>query len=426
MDVDSAGYVSYEVVSEPRARTPTRAGWQLTAQDRYGRVPSRSRPTRGHTSAPPLPTKARRRDLTTRVRRRSARRHDDLKLFDPAGGDSFRDCFDASLIYHAYTLYQATGDESLLRYAYPPMLKTLRHSQFFRPPGSHLPTDPPSNNPPNTWDQIPVNGHGIYNSQLYLLSLQILSTVTPTAMALGVPQATAAVQAEIDTELAAAKAEFEHTFWNSTTGRYRFCDGTGGIGDRTGVIFGNAKRVLPPDVVFLEAFYAQCRRIALDLPPLIDLHRARTHWNNTIDAFLAFKDASGNRVGPPNMLDEHLNHYPIIVRPLGVPIEIERGDTRRRVDGTAAAVHIGRRTGDTALVAKALRMAEAVANQIYDDGATTKGIRLRHTRILVRRQQPHLPLYRVPRPRSVWQLVDALERLPDPSQSPIAPTAGPR
>ena len=40
---------------------------------------------------------------------------------------------------------------------------------------------------------------------------------------------------------------------------------------------------------------------------------------------------------------------------------------------TAAAVHIGRKTGDKALVAKALKMSEAVANQIFDDGASTKG-----------------------------------------------------
>jgi uncharacterized protein (DUF608 family) len=420
MDVDSAGYVVYTKLFPNVEIGRLRAWLQLTAQDQYGRVPQQITAGTGPYLSATVADQGAPSATSPPVFGAPPAGTTDLgKLFDPAGGDSFRDCFH-KLIYRAYALYKSTGDESLLRYAYPPMLKALHHSQFFRPPGSHLPADPPSNNPPNTWDQIPVNGHGIYNSQLYLLSLQILATVTPTARALGVPEATRAVQADIETELAAAKAEFEHVFWNPATGRYRFCDGTGGIGDRTGNIQGNGKPVLSPDVVFLESFYAQCVAFQLGLPPLIDLQRARTHWNNTIDAFLAFKDADGKPVGPPNMLDEHLHHFPLIVSPLSVPIEIGEVLPGAAFMASAAAVHIGRHTGDKTLVAKALRMAEAVANQIYDDGATTKGFAFAAPESWFVDNNRICRFLAYARARAIWQLVDALKRLPDPAKAPVA------
>ena len=256
------------------------------------------------------------------------------------------------------------------------MLKALRRVYFFRPPGSHLPMDPPSNNPPNTMDQIPVDGHGIYNCMLHLLSLQFLTTLTPKAIELGVPEATPAVQAEMDTELAAAKAEFETIFWNPTTERTASVTGTGGITGRVGRIFRNRKVVPPPDAVLVDAFYAPAVAAQLRLPDLIDLERARTHWNNTIDAFLAPTDADGNLTGPPTMLDENLNHYHMFHFPCGVGLP----ETSEVIPGcawmgAAATVHIGRATEDATLVTKALRMGEAVADMIYDDGGpTTKGM----------------------------------------------------
>ena len=296
-----------------------------------------------------------------------------------------------------------------MAYAYPTMLRALRRMYFFRPPGSHLPMDPPSNNPPNTMDQIPVDGHGIYNSMLHLLSLQILSTLTPKAMELGVAEATPEVQTEMDTELAAGKAEFEEIFWNPVTGRYRFCDGTGGITGRTGRIRNNPKIVPPPDAVFVDAFYAHAVGSQLGLPPVIDLERARTHWNNIADALLAPTDAEGNPTGPPTMLDENLNHYPIFpVAGLGTMPETSEVIPGCAWMGVAAAVHIGRQTRDSNLVAKALEMGEAVANHIYDDGATTKGYAFASPEswFVDEVNQPRFTGYT--RPRSIWQIVDAL------------------
>ncbi|XVQ09394.1 GH116 family glycosyl-hydrolase [Spirillospora sp. CA-255316] len=414
MDVDSFGYLCYTKLFPSLELGRLRAWLQLTKQDRWGRVPqqieyetgpyiSATAANQGAPSATSEPVFGAPPPNTT-----------DLgALFDPAGGDAFRDCFH-KLIYRVYALYKETGDESLVTYGYAPMLRTLKHSQFFRPPGSHLPADPPSNNPPNTYDQLLVNGHGIYNCQLYILSLQILSKLTPTANALGVREATPAVQKEIDTELAAAKAEFERIFWNPKTGRYRYCDGTGGIDGRIGDIFGAKKPVLPTDAVFLDAFFAQCVASQLGLPDLIDLQRARTHWHNTLDAFLAPKAADGNPTGPPIILDENLKPYPMnyIQAPGRFVPEIADVWPGTTWMATAAAVHIGRRTGDKKLIAKALKMSEAVANRIYDDGATTKGHAFATPESWFVENVNISRYAAYARARSVWQLVDALDPIP--------------
>lgn len=132
-------------------------------------------------------------------------------LFADEAGDPFRDC-PHKLIFRTYALIKFYDDKALLKYGYAPMLKALEYTQFFRPAGSHLPMDPPTNNPPNSMDQAVVNGHGIYNCGLYLLSLQILSTLTPQAAHLGLAEATQERQVKLDKELAAAKEEFERIF----------------------------------------------------------------------------------------------------------------------------------------------------------------------------------------------------------------------
>lgn len=415
MDVDSFGYLCYTKLFPGLEHGRVRAWLQLIKQDRYGRVPQQFYPGDGpYISTTSADQGAPSADSPPVFGAPPAAPSTDLgALFDPAGGDSFRDCAH-KVIYRAYALYHETGDESLVSYGYAPMLKALRNMQFYRPDGSHLPADPPSNNPANSYDQLVVNGHGIYNSQLYLLSLQILSTLTPKAIELDVPEATAAVQSELDDELAAAKAEFESILWNPTTGRYRYCDGTGGIEDRTGDIYGNKKPVLPPDVVFLDSFFAQCIASQLGLPDLIDVENARTHWNNTLDAFLAPTDPSGRQVGPPIMLDTDLKHFGMhYMQPEGRFLaelaDVWPGTTYM---ATAAAVHIGRQTGDDALVEKALKMSEAVANIVFDDGGlTTLGLAFGTPESWFVDDVTIVRYTAYARARSVWQLVDALDPL---------------
>lgn len=168
------------------------------------------------------------------------------------------------------------------------------------------------------------------------------------------------MQATIDQELAAAKAEFETRFWNPTTGRNRFCDGIGGITGRHGTIFGLFKPVLPPDAICLESFFAQGIAMELGLPDLINLSHAQIHLNNVLDKFLRFREAAGNILGAPLMLDPQFNDF----------VWQHTTEVSDVLPGTAymaasAAVRIGQKTGDSGLVAKALKIGEGIAYQTY-------------------------------------------------------------
>lgn len=402
IDVDSYGYVAYaklfpslergrmlpmlQVIGEgPFGRAaqsvPTQTGPYINLTSAMQGVPPGAAPSQG--SPPPPPSK----DLGP--------------LFGPTGGESFRDC-PHKIIYRTYALFKETGDDDLLRYAYAPLLKTLRYTQGFRPAGSHLPMDPSSNNPPNTMDQVPVNGRGIYNCQLYLLSLQILSVLTGRAIRLGVAGATPEVQRELDRELAAAKMEFDRVFWNPATGRYRFCDGTGGIGDRSGTIFGLTKPVLPSDAIWLEAFFAQGIAMQLGLPDLVNLKHAVTHLNNTIDAFLRIRDAAGNLMGAPMALDPDLNHFGKSLK----TTEINEVIVGSAYMAAAAAVSIGRKTGDRKLVAKALRIGEGLSYQTYDVEPNGYAFMTPESWSADEAASFRFPAYS--RARAVWSLLDAV------------------
>ena len=94
---------------------------------------------------------------------------------------------------------------------------------------------------------------------------------------------------------------------------------------------------------------------------------------------------------------------------------------------TAAAVHIGRQTGDN--VARRQGVADERSRREPDlrrRRASTKGYAFGTPESWFVDDVTICRYTAYTRARSVWQLVDALERLPDPSQSPIAPTAGPR
>ncbi|WP_041254561.1 hypothetical protein [Frankia sp. EAN1pec] len=113
---------------------------------------------------------------------------------------------------------------------------------------------------------------------------------------------------------------------------------------------------------------------------------------------------AGNPAGPPVMVNTDLKHFPMdYIQPPGRYIP-EIGDVWPGTTymATAAAVHIGHSTGDEAPVAKALKMSEAVANQIFDEGErSTKGYAF-GTGILVRGRGHDLPVHRLhPSPLSL-------------------------
>ncbi|ABW13810.1 protein of unknown function DUF608 [Parafrankia sp. EAN1pec] len=360
------------------------SGPYITQTASFQNLPFSKPPTAGNPPAPPT------RDLGD--------------LFADEAGDPFRDC-PHKLIYRTYALIKFYDDDDLLEYGYAPMLKALTYSQFFRPTGSHLPADPASNNPPNTMDQAVVNGHGIYNCGLYLLSLQILSTLTPQAARLGVDEATPEIQKELDEELAAAKEEFERIFWNPATGRYRYCDGTGGIGDRTGTIRGRFKPVPPPDAIWLESFAGQLVAMELGLPDVVDLDHARTHLKNTLDSFVRFRDPEGNLMGGPIILKPDFSIYPSSLR----TTEINEVIPGIAFLAAAGAFRIGAKVKDKDITEKALKLGEGCALQIYDIESNGYAFATPESWFVDDHHISRFPGYT--RTRSVWSLYDAVSEI---------------
>lgn len=402
IDADSYGYLVWSRLFPSQERGRMQPVLDIIAQNRAGRAPKaitpQSGPFIGKQQIPEGP-----------VEQGSPPPPGTRELVK--SGDSFRDC-PHKVIYRTYALWRETGDEALLRSGYAPMLKTLRYTQVFRPKGSHLPLDPPSASQANTYDMMVVDGHGIYNSQLYLLSLQILADLTPAAMRLGVTEANEAVRADLMQELALAKAEFERIFWNPDTGRYRYCDGTGGIAGMVAPIaqsHGSLTRpVEPPDTVFVDAFYAQGIAMQLGLPDLVDVQRARTHLNHVMDAYLGFRDPAGRQTGAPCLLDAQLKPWPMSAH-VGEFGEIWVGSNYMLA---AAAIRIGKKTGDQTLVDKGLQLARIIAGRTYDD--PNDGFAFATPECW---WVDVADLYRYPaytRARAVWQVVDALATIPAP------------
>ena len=266
--------------------------------------------------------------------------------------------------------------------------------QFFRPPAPTCPADPPSNNPPSTYDQT-------HRRRSRHLQQRAVPAVAPDPLdahadrrrARGARGDRRGAGPRSTPSSPRRRPSSRRSSGTPTPAATASATAPAASPGEPADIYGNVKPVLPPDVVFLDSFYAQCVASQLGLPDLIDVQNARTHWNNTLDAFLAPTDAAGNPIGPPIMLERgpRARSRCTYMQPPGRYVA-EIGDVWPGTTymATAAAVHIGRQTGDDALVAKALKMSEAVANLIFDDGGiSTEGLRVRHAGVLVRgRRRP--------------------------------------
>jgi uncharacterized protein (DUF608 family) len=102
----------------------------------------------------------------------------------------------SKLIYRYYAAARMSGDDQFLHDTYPAMRKALSCLQKTVPPGKHLPTaaelgvqspdqaggiarrpttlDPTKLHFANTFDAIPVHGPDVYDSELYLLALEVV------------------------------------------------------------------------------------------------------------------------------------------------------------------------------------------------------------------------------------------------------------
>jgi uncharacterized protein (DUF608 family) len=301
---------------------------------------------------------------------------------DP-GSSAFID-IPSKVIYRLYAYATLNHDQAFLRATYPAMRKSLTYLQGLIKPGASLPSSPALQ--ANTYDIIPTNGLDVYDSELYLLSLEAVIKANET---LG---GSSSDRATLVSDLAKAKASFEATFWDQQHGYYRYTLGP----------------TPSQDSVLLDTFFAQHIAERLGLPDLVNLSHYKTQLTNYYDKFVFRKDAQGQLLGGANMaLPTGETSYPL-VGPLGLNQE-EDVWTGTNFFEAATYVAAGKRFGSTTLKNDGLQMAEATASQIWLDDAN--GYVFDPPEAW---NQSTTSLYTYPayvRATSVWDLLDTLQPL---------------
>ncbi len=240
-------------------------------------------------------------------------------------------------MFEWYAFSKLTGDDGFLRLAYPAMKAEIAFLQGTIPAGAHLPLDPEMF--ANIYNVVPQEGFGLYNSQLYLLALEI-------GIAAGTQLGDdAAYIDKLKDDLAKAKAEFELLLWNPAQGYYRFT--TAGL---------NA------DALFIDAFFAQHLAQQIGLPDLLDVDHYKTHLTRNYPAFRRY-DAEGEPTGAP-----------MLVQPAGLEspdgwFPLEASWAWVGTDYVAAADYFaaGTRFELPQLRSYAIELASAVASEVWLD-----------------------------------------------------------
>ena len=297
-----------------------------------------------------------------------------------------------SFIFQAYSYFQATGDDGFLRFAYPAMLKTLQFEQAHIAPGDHLPLDGPLFT--NTYDLWPMIGHGIYDSELMLLSEDVMIDATRRALALAIPQATSNELQSLSKEFPQAKAQFENELWDEANAHYKIDDGSPEYSDG----------------ILADALFAQHLAEDAGLPDLVDPGHIPIHLKTAFPLLTQFKDTAGQILGAANGVNN-----------LGQEIRTAPGEGSEVWTGTswmlaATLYREGTRLSSSALQDDALTLGRALYHQIYENEANGFAFNVPEawgvSGTSTYRDTTYL------RPRSVWELLDAV-------RTPRITTGGP-
>ncbi len=303
---------------------------------------------------------------------------------------------EAKYIYVAYSYYRATHDAAFLRFTYPAMLKTFQYIEAHVPPGDHLPVDPPAQT--DTYDGWEMVGHGIYNSELYLLAEQVMIAATRDALTLGVPKATSAELQALRTELPRSQSTFESDFWDplpSPIGPHYTID-TGSPEYGKGIM--------------ADALFAQHIAEDLGLPDLVNPRRIIAHLETAYPLLTQFTDSTGHVTGAANGVND-----------LGSEIRTSATEGNEVWVGTtwmlaATLYHEGVRFHNPALKADALVLGKDLYYQIYDN--LSNGFAFGEpeaygvTSPSAYRDTSYL------RPRAVWELLTEIEPVHIPNARP--------
>ncbi|MBL7490813.1 hypothetical protein I6A62_22620 [Frankia sp. AgW1.1] len=363
MDVDSYGYLAYDLLFPNLERDRLRAENEATMLDPYSdpriyTVTATSDPFVSWTTTdPPTPGKTQFADIPSK------------------------------LVYRDYAYALINHGDGFLREAYPAMVKNLKKLQGLVPADSFLPL--PSRDFANTYDVIPTNGVDVYDSELYLLSLEI---VIKSGQQLSRP---ASELAPLQGDLNNAKAEFETTFWDPVHQYYRYTPGPTGTEDAT----------------LFDTFFAQGVAERLGLPDLVDLTHYRQQLRTQYPAFVKLRDGKGRLLGAPNMIlpggAGADGNWPF-VGPYGLREETEVW-SGTNFEVAATYLTAGARFKDNTLTRDGVALASAVSTQIWQ--VPENGFAFNSPEAW---NQKTTELYRYPayaRALSIWGTLDAIHPL---------------
>lgn len=266
--------------------------------------------------------------------------------------------FDRPVKYlmRAYGAYRSSGDDSLLRDAYPAMLRAWTHDVLPRiPQGDALPTEPAVF--ASTYDVMGQSGgvHGVYTSGLYILAADIMAAATEDAQRLGISEASTVDVDALNNTRTASQAAYESAFW--TGSYYKFTD----AGERS-------------TDVFVDVLWPQHVAEQLGLADINPPERVAAHLTNTFDQLTQVKDSTGHMLGAPNLVPNGGKPYPVLPnRPRELGFQAAEVWTGTNFEFAGTLIREGRRLGRPDLVADGNELAEGVVHQIYSPTAAAGG-----------------------------------------------------
>ncbi len=299
----------------------------------------------------------------------------------------------AKYLFVAYAYWQATHDQSFLRFAYPAMLRTYNFLLAHIAADDHLPETALVLG--DTYDFWPMFGHDVYLSELLLLADQVMIAATHDAIMLGIPAAMPAEVQSIQTQFPQSQAEFEADFWDPLHGYYRITQGTLEYSDGT-----------MADAVFSQQVAQQ-----LGLPDLLPPQHVE---QDLLSAYplLTQERQDGHLVGAMNGVND-------LGKPIAVNV-LESNETWVGVNWFLAATlwTDANRFDNPTLKADALQLGQAIYYQIYGDQQNGFAFDVPeawgNTSTTAYRNPTYL------RPRAVWDLLSAIKQpaIPTPARAP--------
>ncbi len=265
-------------------------------------------------------------------------------------------------LIRAYGLIRNDQSGAALREFYPAMLRAYLNDVAKRIPADKaLPIEPPFFG--STYDMMgnTEGSQSVYNSGLYLLSLEIMIAATDQAHKAGIPEAVAVDPVKLASTLEKAKAAYEKAFW---AGSYYRASSEG-------------RRY---DDLFSDTLWPQHHAALLGLPDIVPTDHLVTHLRTEARLIAQNKDSTGHWRGAGNLMRLDGKLYPFVGLPQASSMDVgENGFDAREIwmgaNYALAATYIqeGQRLRKSDLTQTGIMLAQALDHQVYSPKSAGKG-----------------------------------------------------